>query len=207
MYTVKMKGKTAEEAIKSALQVLNISRESAEIKIIDEGETGMLGVFGGRDAEVEVRAKAGVEEKAKTALQNCLDKMGFIAQAYVVDNNAEYVSLEIKGDDISMIIGRDGTTLDSLQTLVNVIANKNSESRKRILIDAGDYRKKQEKRVEKIAQECAEEALVAGKDIELPPMNARERRIVHLTIKAMGNVTSQSTGERNDRRVIISPKK
>ncbi len=207
MSIVKMKGRTTEDAIKSALEVLKTDKENVDIRIITEGEPGVLGVFGGKEAEVEVKMKMDIAEEAKNILQDVLDKMGFIANVYIQDNTEEGVSLDIKGDDLSRIIGKDGATLSSLQYLVSVMANKGKEKRKRVEVDCGGYRKKQERRVEKIASETAEEVEISGKEIELPPMNARERRIVHMAIKNLPKVSSYSIGEKNDRRVVVSPKK
>jgi len=207
MSIVKMKGRTTEDAIKSALEVLKTDKENVDIRIITEGEPGVLGVFGGKEAEVEVKMKMDIAEEAKNILQDVLDKMGFIANVYVQDNTEEGVFLDIKGDDLSRIIGKDGATLSSLQYLVSVMANKGKEKRKRVEADCGGYRKKQERRVEKIANETAEEVEISGKEIELPPMNARERRIVHMTIKNLPKVSSYSVGEKSDRRVVVSPKK
>jgi len=207
MSIVKMKGRTTEDAIKSALEVLKTDKENVDIRIITEGEPGVLGVFGGKEAEVEVKLKMDIAEEAKNILQDVLDKMGFIANVYIQDNTEENVFLDIKGDDLSRIIGKDGATLSSLQYLVSVMANKGKEKRKRVEVDCGGYRKKQERRVEKIASETAEEVEISGKEIELPPMNARERRIVHMAIKNLPKVSSYSIGEKNDRRVVVSPKK
>ena len=186
---------------------LKTDKENVDIRIITEGEPGVLGVFGGKEAEVEVKLKMDIAEEAKNILQDVLDKMGFIANVYIQDNTEENVFLDIKGDDLSRIIGKDGATLSSLQYLVSVMANKGKEKRKRVEVDCGGYRKKQERRVEKIASETAEEVEISGKEIELPPMNARERRIVHMAIKNLPKVSSYSIGEKNDRRVVVYPKK
>lgn len=206
MSVVRMKGKNVEEAIKGALEVLNVPRESAKIRVISEGEQGILGVFGGKDAEVEVKIKIGTAEAARRALQEILDLMGFVTTITIHQDTEDGISLEIKGDDISRIIGREGQTIDAIQYLVSIIANKDEEQKRRVYVDADGYRKKQEKRVERIAKETAEEVNISGKEIELPPMTARERRIVHITIKGMDNLTSHSIGDRNDRRVVVSPK-
>jgi spoIIIJ-associated protein len=194
-----------DEAIAGALEVLKVPKESVEVRIIEKGESGILGVFGGRDAEVEVKLKLDIAQEAKQVLQEILDKMGFMAQVYMTDATDSGIFLDIKGDDISRIIGKDGYTIDAIQYLINIIVNKGEENRKRIDIDAGGYRKKQEKRVEHIATETAEEVILSKKEIMLPPMNPRERRIVHMTIKNMKNVSSHSTGEKGERRVIITP--
>lgn len=205
MRTVKMKGKTTEEAIKGALEVLKTDRDSVNVRILDEGEPAKLGVFGGRDAEVEVGLKLEPAEAAKIFLQDILDKIGFMAQVYIKEISDNIVTLDIKGDDISRIIGRDGHTIDAIEYIVNIVSNKGVEIRKRIVVDAGGYRGKQERRVEKIAKEFADEVLISKKEITLPPMNAKERRIVHMTIKTMKGISSNSIGTGTDRCVVISP--
>ncbi len=206
---VRMKGRTTEEAVKAALEVLKASRDDVEIRIISEGEAGVLGVFGGKEAEVEVFQRLTPEEEAKGVLQDILDKAGFIANVYVEDtkNAEDTICLEIKGDEIPRMIGKEGQTLDALQYITSIIANKGKEQRKRVLVEAGGYRKKQESRTEKIAKESIEEALISGKEVVLPPMTARERRIIHLAVKQNSKLTSYSTGEKGERRVVIAPNK
>ena len=203
--SVKMKGRTTEEAVKSALEVLKVKREDVEVRVLTEGEQGVLGVFGGKDAEVEVKLKTDIAEEAKNVLQDILDRAGHITQVYVQDDSAETASLDIKADDPARVIGKDGATLAALQYLVSLISNRGREQRKRVEVDCGDYRKKQEKRIEKIARETAEEVEISGKEIELPPMTPRERRIVHMTIKDVQKASSYSVGDRDNRRVIIAP--
>ncbi|MFA5097297.1 MAG: RNA-binding cell elongation regulator Jag/EloR [Candidatus Margulisiibacteriota bacterium] len=206
---VRMKGRTTEEAVKAALEVLKASRDDVEIRIISEGEAGVLGVFGGKEAEVEVFQRLTPEEEAKGVLQDILDKAGFIANVYVEDtkNAEDTICLEIKGDEIPRMIGKEGQTLDALQYITSIIANKGKEQRKRVLVEAGGYRKKQESRTEKIAKESIEEALISGKEVILPAMTARERRIIHLAVKQNSKLTSYSTGEKGERRVVIAPNK
>lgn len=205
--SVRMKGRTTEEATKSALEVLKAGRDEVDVRVISEGEQAVLGVFGGKDAEVEVKLKTSVAEEAKNVLQDILDRAGHISQVYVQDDTAETASLEIKADDPARVIGKDGATLSALQYLVSIIANRGKEQKKRVEVDCGAYRKKQEKRVEKIARETAEEVEISGKEIELPPMSPRERRIVHMTIKEMQKASSYSVGDKENRRVIVAPKK
>lgn len=207
MHVVRMKGKTVEDAVKGALEVLKAPREGVDIRVLEQGESGVLGVFGGKDAEVEVKIKAEVSDEAKQILQDILDKMGFTAQAYTNDETEDTVFLEIKSDDVSRIIGKDGKTLDAIQYLVSIMANKGKESRRRVDIDCGGYRRKQEKRIERIAIETIDEAIISGKEIELPPMTAKERRIVHMTVKESNKAESASVGISGSRRVVISPKK
>lgn len=204
--SVRMKGRTTEEAIKSALEVLKAGREEVDVRVISEGEQAVLGVFGGKDAEVEVKIKLDIAEESKNILQDILDMAGHITQVYIQDDTEETASLEIRADDPARVIGRDGATLAAIQYLVSIISNRGKEQRKRVEVDCGGYRKKQEKRIEKIAKETAEEVEISAKEIELPPMTPRERRIVHMTIKDMPKISSYSVGDRDNRRVIIAPK-
>lgn len=205
MSKVIMKGKTVDEAIESALQVLKIPKESAKIRVIDEGEPGALGVFGSREAVVEVKIKHEPEEEARIVVQEILDKMGFMTKVYVNEIIDNSINLEIKGDEIPIIIGKEGSTLDALQYLVNIIINIGLENRNFVCLDAGGYRKKQELRLERIAKEAADEAIATNKEVNLPPMNAHERRIIHMFIKNLNNVSTISRGERADRSVVIVP--
>lgn len=206
MSKIIMEGKSVDEAVKSALEVLKVPAESARVRVIDEGEPAVLGVFGGREAKVEVKVKMEPAEEAKLVLQDILDKMSLITKVYIDDIKDDSVYLEIKGDDIPIIIGKEGHTLDSLQYLTNIIVNGGLEKRTYITVDAGDYRKKQDKRIEKIASDAAEEVIYSKEEVALPPMNARERRIVHMAIKNIGEVTSSSRGAGPDRCVVIMPK-
>lgn len=206
MSKVIMSGKSVDEAITSALEVLKIPKESAKIRVIEEGEPAVLGVFGGKEAKVEVKVKHEPAEEGKIVLQEMLDKMELITKVYIDDIRDDSVYLEIKGDDIPIIIGKEGHTLDSLQYITNIIVNTGSEKRAYITVDAGGYRKKQEKRIEKIANDAAEEVMYSKEEIVLPPMNARERRIVHMAIKSNNIVTSESRGVGPERSVVIMPK-
>lgn len=203
---VRMKGRTVEEAIKSALEVLKAKREDVDVKIIEEGEQGVLGVFGGKDAEVEVRLKLSFAEEAKNILQEMLDKAGFVSQVYIREEKDGHLLLEIKTDDPSRIIGKEGITLSAFQYLLNIIANKGKEQKYKIEIDCGGYKVKKIKRLEKLANETADEVEISGKDIELPPMSAKERRVVHMALKNRKNIITQSIGEGKTRRVVVSKK-
>ena len=207
MHTVKMKGKTTDEAINSALEVLKISRAEAEFRIISEGEPGVLGMFGGKDAEVEAWKKVSTDGKAFNLLSELLDKMGFITQITIEQSDEESIRLEIKGEDISRIIGKDGHTIDAIQQFISITTNRGLEKPVRITVDADGYRKKQDRRIEKIAIEIAEEVKLSHKQVVLPPMTAKERRIVHVTVKTFLGLTSFSEGEGDNRSVIIAPAK
>ena len=206
MRSVKMKGKTVEEATNAALEVLGAKKEDVEVRILSEGGGGMLGI-GGKEAEVEVTETGDTPEYAKSVLQDILDKMGFITIANLKESEGEYIELEIKGEDMGRIIGRNGATIDSLQQLMNIILSKKKGQRVKVLLDAEGYRIKRQRRIERTAEEVAQEVESSGKEIRLEPMSPGDRRAVHMALKDNPKVTSYSVGEGSERRVVVAPKK
>lgn len=207
MSSVKMKGRTVEEATEAALQVLSARRDEVDVKVLKEGKGAVLGIFGGEEAEVEVSLSIESAEKGRRVLQEILDLAGFIALVSVVREEGDYLYLEVKGEDMGRIIGKNGATLTALQILVSSILSRQAQKRCSVLIDAEGYRKRQEERAARIATEAIDEAVSAGKEVTLPPMDAAERRLVHMAVKEDGRATSFSRGEGSDRRIVISTQK
>lgn len=207
MKNVRFKGKNVEEATKGACEVLGLSKDQVRVKVINEGKPGMLGMIGGEEAEVEVTEKLEVAETAQQVLQEILDKMGMLAIAEAQPGDEESVVLNVKGEDMGRIIGKDGSMLKSLQLLVSIIVNKGSEEdRKRILVDAGGYMEKHESALKRLALDAAKDVEKSGIEKILPPMSAHDRRIIHMALKDYPNVTTLSKGMGRDRRLIIAPK-
>jgi spoIIIJ-associated protein len=200
-----MKGKSIEEAKKAALTVLGISEEGAEVRVIKEGKPAMLGVIGGEEAEVEIIARGSKEEEAKEALQNILDKMGFLAAAEAKTED-DAIKLQVKGEDMGRIIGKEGAMLKSLETVVAAILRKLFKEGCRVRIDAGGYQEKREKTLERLAEEIAKDVEASGEEKTMPYMEAADRRIIHTYIKDRPKVTSYSKGEGKERRLVIAPK-
>jgi spoIIIJ-associated protein len=206
MKSIKMKGKNVNEAVEAALAVLGIAKEKASVKIINEGKAGMMGILGGEEAEVEVAAKEGAGEEAKQALQNILDKMGFLAIAEIDSEDGEGVKLSVKGEDMGRIIGKEGAMLKSLEVVVGSIVRKIVDVPLRIRIDAGGYVEKREKVLQKLAADVADEVEKTGQEKVLPYMEASDRRIMHVYLAEHGQVKSYSVGEGKERRMVIAPK-
>lgn len=205
--SLKMKGKTVDEAIEMALQVLGKKKEEVDIKVISEAEGGVLGMFGGKEAEVEVTPRLGTGEDAKRLVQEILDKMSFVTLVAIKTEDDESVSLEIKGEDMGRIIGRAGATIDSLQYLASIMLGRRYGRRVRVLIDAEGYRERRQKTVTDDAQKIAKEVEASGTERSLPPMSASDRRLIHIFIQeSFPNLTSYSRGEGRDRQIVIAPK-
>lgn len=206
MRTLRMKGKTVEEAIEGALKILGAQREEVEVRVLGEGKPGVLGVFGGEEAEVEVTVKAGVGERARAALQELLDKMGFLTLVNIEGEEEDTVRLDIKGEDMGRIIGKEGATINALGYLLGVMMRREQERRIRVIIDAGEYRKRRERNLQREAQEAAHEVLASGKEVVLPPMSPADRRAIHMALADNPKVLSFSRGERAERHVVIAPR-
>ncbi|MFH1542013.1 MAG: RNA-binding cell elongation regulator Jag/EloR [bacterium] len=205
MKRITMKGKNVDEAVSSALEVLGGKKEDAVVKIITEGKGGMLGMIGGQDAEVEVILKGEPAEDAKEILQEILDKMEFMAMAdgKMTDNGIE---LEIKGEDMGRIIGKEGATIAAFETVLRAILGKVNNERIRLSIDAGDYKKKRADALIRLAKDVADEVEKTGEEKPLPPMNAFDRRTIHMSLQENVAITTYSKGEGKERRLIIGPK-
>ncbi|MFH1709623.1 MAG: RNA-binding cell elongation regulator Jag/EloR [bacterium] len=204
--SVKMKGKSVEEAITMALQVLGKTREEVDIKILTEAEGGVLGVFGGKEAEVEVSPKGALGEEARAVVQEILDKMGFLTLVSIKQEEGDTIHLDIKGEDMGRIIGRAGAALDSLQFLASLILSKKHSTRVRALVDAEGYREKRQKVVTQDADIIAKEVEKTGSEKPMPPMSAADRRVIHMYIQEnFPNLTSFSRGEGQGRQLVIAP--
>lgn len=208
MQTVELSGKTVDEALKKALLDLGgLTREQVEVEVISEGSRGFLGFLGSKDAVVRVTVKETREEKAKNFVKKLLQKMQIEAEVYITEVNDKTIYLDVEGNGLGSLIGRRGQTLDSLQYLTNLIVNKGEEERRRIILDISGYRKKREENLYNLALHLAERVKEKGESITLEPMNAHERRIVHLALQNHPFVYTQSCGEDPDRKIVICLKK
>lgn len=205
MDSVKMKGRNVEEAVAAALEVLGAKKEEVDIVVLKEGKGGVLGMFGGEDAEVEVSKAGSPAEKAKSILQEILDLAGFTTSVSIEVGDDGQSLLEVKGDDLGRIIGKDGATLIALQTILSSILSRKAGRRESVYIDAQGYKKRRGEKMKSIATDAIEEALSRNKEVILPPMPAPDRREVHMAIQEDGRATSFSQGEGSERRIVVSP--
>lgn len=198
-------GKTVDEAVNEALKELKIVREDAEIEIVDEGSKGFLGVFGAKDAVVMVKKKFNPEKIAADFLREVFISMGLIVK---IDTKLKDKQLEISigGDDMGIIIGKRGQTLDSLQYLVNLVVNKGNAPYISITLDTENYRSRRKETLESLAFNLAKKVKHTGKNIVLEPMNPYERRIIHSSLQNDRYVTTYSEGEEPYRNVVIALK-
>lgn len=202
---VEKTAKSVQEAIEDALMELNAKREDVEVEILDEGAKGIFGLIGTKQARVKVALKETSGEKAKKFLLDLFSKMKVNADV-VVEENDDSVLIKIEGDDIGIVIGRRGETLDSLQYLTSLVINKSKEDYKRVVIDIENYRQKREETLVKLANRLADRVMKYKKNITLEPMNPYERRVIHSSLQNHKYVQTYSVGDEPNRKVIITLK-
>jgi spoIIIJ-associated protein len=162
------------------------------------------------EEEDKPEAKRQTEQEAvkqgKSFLEEVLSTMGLNAEVEETkfSGNPGFI---IKGKGLGLIIGRRGQTLDSLQYLVNIVANRYAEKRVRIVLDAENYRQKRKESLEQLAERMAAQAVRTNKPVRLEPMNPAERKIIHSYLQKRSKVETMSEGSEPYRRVVISPKK
>ncbi|NLA58153.1 MAG: protein jag [Firmicutes bacterium] len=209
MRTIERSARTVEEAIAEALEELQVAREDVEIEILDEGSRAFLGLIGGKLARVRVTVRDKREEKAQATaefLQGILDRMGIVTRVEYSWQDEDVLRLDIQGEELGLVIGRRGETLDALQYLVSLAMNKNGEWI-RIILDAEGYRARREETLRNLALRLGERVKRTGRRAVLDPMNAMERRIIHLALQDDAGVETHSEGVAPYRRVIIAPKR
>ncbi|GAA4724474.1 RNA-binding cell elongation regulator Jag/EloR [Brevibacillus fulvus] len=197
--------KTIDEAIDKALSELHASRENVSIRVLEEPSKGLFGLIGSREAKVEVEYHADPIQLGRDFLAEVLQNMQ--VQANIESRPVEDgVLFDIQGENLGMIIGRRGQTLDALQYLVNVVANRHAEQHVRINLDAENYRSRRKETLEHLAERTARKALQQHRAIALEPMTAVERKIIHAFLQDWTDVYTYSEGEEPNRYIVIAPK-
>jgi len=203
MKSVEINAKSVDEAIEIGLAELNANELQVEIEVLEEPKKAMLGLFGGKDAVVRISLLEDADKRAKEFLENIFREMKVEAEINAVINN-NTLNIELIGENMAVLIGRRGQTLDSIQYLVSLIVNKGREDYIRVVLDTENYRHKRKETLEKLAFKLARKAKKMRKDIILEPMNPYERRIIHSALQNNKFVSTKSEGDEPFRKVIIS---
>ena len=207
MDMIEKTGKTVEEALEAALAELGVERDQVDYRVIEAPSKPLFGLLGGREAKVEVILKK-VEpiENARTFLEKVTKARGLLVSIDVVSNE-DNVTLNLHGDDLGLLIGKHGQTLDALQYLTNLASQRDGRDRLRIIIDIEDYRKRRADTLEQLALRLADRVKRSGERVALEPMTPHERKIIHMSLQEDSRVETISEGQEPFRRVVISPRK
>ena len=205
MKSVTVTGRTVEEAVQSGLQQLNVSRDRVNITVLEQPAKGLFGLIGSKEAKVVITVIPDPVEQAISFLQEVTAAMELKADITKVEEEGSVI-LNVYGSDMGLLIGRRGQTLDALQYLINIVANRRSENYVRIILDAEEFRKRRRKTLEELSLRLANRVARVKREIVLEPMTPQERRIIHSCLQNHPKVKTYSKGEEPNRRVVISPK-
>ena len=199
--------KTVEDAVTKALIELETTSDKMEYEIIDKGSSGFLGI-GSKPAIIRAKKKETLEDTAIVFLSSVFDAMNLEVSISAAYNEEEKeINIDLSGEDMGILIGKRGQTLDSLQYLVSRVVNKKSSDYIRVKLDTENYRERRKETLETLAKNIAYKVKRTKRPVSLEPMNPYERRIIHSALQNDKYVVTRSDGEEPFRHVIISLKK
>lgn len=204
-----MSGKTVELAVERAAKELGVPVETVTYEVITQAKKGFLG-FGETPAKVKVFYQKQPVELALEFVETLLEDVNINAEISLSDIEDGGKLLSLTGEEASVLIGHHGETLDQLQYLLNLVANKkeNDEDDRdyiKIALDIEGYRAKREKALRALARRMAARVLKYHRSVTLEPMSAYERRIIHSEVQGIEGVSTNSIGAERNRRVVIFP--
>lgn len=224
-------GKTTNEAIENGLKELGVSRDRVDVKVLDnDNKKSFFSILNPRVVKVEITikeenkkeekeeriiikkeynsnieeiktAKNDVEEFVKVFINKIDNEM-----TYKIDIIENTISVEMNGNSSGMLIGYRGETLNAIQNILSAIANKKVKQRIKLILDIENYRDKREKALEELAEKLSKTVLKTGRNHELEPMTAYERKIIHSKLQNNPKIETYSIGEGENRRIVIAKK-
>lgn len=207
MEFIEISAKNVDDAITQATVQLGITSDQLEYEVLDKGSTGFLGI-GSKNAVIKARKKFSIDENVVEFLSSIFDAMKMEVEILVAVNEEEHIiEVELKGDDMGILIGKRGQTLDSLQYLTNLAINKHSDEYYKVKIDTEDYRKRRKETLENLAKNIAYKVKRTKRPVSLEPMNPFERRIIHSALQNDRYVTTHSEEDEPYRHVVVTLKK
>ena len=204
---VVISAKSVEEAVALAVKELGApSAEKIEYTVLEEAKKGFLGI-GSSDAKISASYVCGGEARAVAFVEKLLADMNIEAEMTVSEGENGELRIAINGEDAAVLIGHHGDTLDSLQYLANLAANKRVDGKKedyvKVSVDVEGYRSKREETLRALARRMAANVQKYKKSVMLEPMNPYERRIIHSEIQNIEGVSTNSIGSENNRKIVI----
>ena len=207
--------KTVDDAITAACQEYMVTSDKLDYEVVEEGSSGFLGI-GSKPAVINAKVKEETPETVKEDICEVAKKFlkevfNAIDMAVVVevkyDEAEKNMDVDLSGDDMGVLIGKRGQTLDSIQYLLSLVINKNMEDYIRVKVDTENYRQRRKETLENLAKNIAYKVKRTKRPVSLEPMNPYERRIIHSALQNDKYVTTHSEGEEPFRRVVVSLKK
>jgi spoIIIJ-associated protein len=204
-HRIESTGRSVEEALQHALDALAAKRADVRVEVLESGSSGFLGLFGSRRARVRVERLVRHHDDIRSLVLDLLQNMQIPAEVGVVQTGDEIdVSITTQGLD-GLLIGRRGQTLTALQHVIGRLVSKEFGQNGRVTVDVGDYRRRREVQLVEKARALALKVKATGREINLEPLHAPERRIVHLALAGMHGVRTYTVGQGLHRNVVIAP--
>lgn len=208
MDMIEVSAKTVSDAITEACQKLGVTSDKLDYQVVEEGSSGFLGI-GAKPAVIKAAVKkSSVEEVARVFLNDVFQAMNMEVAIDIKYNEEEKnMDIELSGNEMGVLIGKRGQTLDSLQYLTNRVANKMQDGYVRVKLDTEDYRRRRKETLENLAKNIASKVKRTRRTVALEPMNPYERRIIHAALQSDPHVTTHSEGEEPYRKVVVTLKR
>lgn len=208
MEFIEVSAKTVNEAIIEACRKLGVTSDKLDYQVIEEGSNGFLGI-GSRPAVIRAGVKKdSIEDIVKAFLGDVFNAMKMTVVVNLkYDEEERSLDIDLSGEEMGVLIGKRGQTLDSLQYLASLVVNKESEEYIRVKVDTENYRQRRRETLENLAKNIAYKVKRTKRPVSLEPMNPYERRIIHSALQGDKYVTTHSEGEEPFRRVVVTLKK
>lgn len=197
-------GQTVEEAVQSAIEQLNTTRDQVDITIIDEGKKGLFGLFGSKRSIVKVTFVKNQIQQTEKYIHELTKSMG-VEVEIVTNVQGNHVTFELSGEKIALLIGKRGQTLNALQYLVHLVLNKDGKQFYTVTVDAEGYRSRRKETLESLALKMADKAKRLNKKVALEPMPSYERKIIHSALQRNKSISTYSDGVEPHRHIVIKP--
>lgn len=207
MEYIKVEAKTVDDAITEALIQLGITSDQIEYEVIEKGSTGFLGI-GNKPAIIKAKKKNTIEDVAREFLSSVMDSMNLQVELEISKDEIENtLNINMVGENMGILIGKRGQTLDSLQYLTSLVLNKNSEDYVKVILDTENYRQRRKETLENLAKNIAFKVKRTKRPVTLEPMNPFERRVIHYALQNDAYVTTHSEGDEPYRHIVVTLKK
>ena len=207
--SVEKTAKTMEEALASALEELGVSEDRVTVEILEEPSKGLFGFIGGKPARILVNVRPlDALTVGKQFLSDLFQSMHIAVELEVaVPEEEGPVAVNLRGEDLAILIGKHGQTLDALQYLTNLAANRDAEEKIKFVIDVEEYRRRRAETLTRLAQRLASKVKRMGEPVVLEPMTPHERKIIHMALQDDRRISTYSEGEEPNRKVVIALKR
>lgn len=203
-------GKTVEDAVTEALIKFGTTSDKIVYEVIEKESNGFLGLIGSKPARIKAAfvKEVTVEDVAKKFLKDVFSAMNIAVNVEIKINEAnKTMDINLVGEDMGVLIGKRGQTIDSLQYLVSLVVNKECEEYYRVKLDTENYRERRKETLENLARNIASKVKRTRRSVTLEPMNPYERRIIHSALQNDKYVTTKSEGEEPYRHIVVMLKK